>query len=292
MGTHPGRSSPVTVLLSRRILPRLAILLLVAGLAFAAGWWFARPAPDWFSAPTTYPAGAEGTLARYGRQLIDETNLHIGPGASEAAMRFAGNNLTCGACHLDSGARRYGLSLVSSFAAFPRYLSDGSIQTLADRINQCMENSMNGRPLLEGGREMAAFVAYIKLLGRGTPTGVEVRGTGLPPLAAPAQTPNAVRGKVVYDRSCAACHRPDGLGERKGPTNSAGYTITPLWGPDSFNADAGMAHLATAAAFVRGNMPYGVTANEPLLETQDAWDVATYMLAQPRPGHKTDRPPE
>ncbi len=93
----------------------------------------------------------------------------------------------------------------------------------------------------------------------------------------------AKRGEGLYAQYCATCHRPDGLGERRGPTDTDGYTVTPLWGPDSFNAAAGMARLPTAAAFVRANMPYGVTANEPLLSAQQAWDVAAYMLAQPRP---------
>lgn len=284
MGARSGRSSPVTAIAYGRALG-LVLLAIVTGLGFAVGRWFATAPSPRFRAPgpADYPPGVEGELAQYGRQLIDETNRHVGPGAADPALRLAGNNLTCGACHLDSGARRFGLPLVSSFASFPRYLPDGSVMTLANRINQCMTRSMNGRPLPESSRGMAAFIAYIKLLGRGTPIGVEFPGTGIPPLPDPAQPPDGARGRVVYAQYCATCHRPDGLGERRGPTDTDGYTVTPLWGPDSFNAAAGMARLPTAAAFVRANMPYGVTANEPLLSAQQAWDVAAYMLAQPRP---------
>jgi len=62
-----------------------------------------------------------------------------------------------------------------------------------------------------------------------------------------------------------------------------GYSIPPLWGDDSFNAAAGMAKLAHAAAFVRTNMPFGVRYQDPVLSVQQAWDVAAYMLSKPRP---------
>ena len=62
-----------------------------------------------------------------------------------------------------------------------------------------------------------------------------------------------------------------------------GYFIPPLWGDDSFNAAAGMAKLAYAAAYVRTNMPFGVRYQDPVLTVQQAWDVAAYMISKPRP---------
>ena len=59
--------------------------------------------------------------------------------------------------------------------------------------------------------------------------------------------------------------------------------IPPLWGDDSFNAAAGMAKLAYAAAYIRANMPFGVRYLDPVLSEQQAWDVAAFMISKPRP---------
>jgi len=57
----------------------------------------------------------------------------------------------------------------------------------------------------------------------------------------------------------------------------------PLWDDDSFNAAAGMAKLAYAAAYIRANMPFGVRYLDPVLSEQQAWNVAAFMISKPRP---------
>ena len=47
-----------------------------------------------------------------------------------------------------------------------------------------------------------------------------------------------------------------------------------------------MARAITAAQFVHANMPLGTTYEAPVLSVADAFDVAAYIEAQPRP-HKT-----
>jgi len=64
-----------------------------------------------------------------------------------------------------------------------------------------------------------------------------------------------------------------------------GYRFPPLWGPDSFNDGAGMARLITFANFIHFNMPHGVDYLNPQLSPEQAWDIAAYVLSQPRP-HK------
>jgi thiosulfate dehydrogenase len=59
--------------------------------------------------------------------------------------------------------------------------------------------------------------------------------------------------------------------------------IPPLWGSDSFNDGAGMARLITAANFIHFNMPHGTDYLHPQLTVEQAWDVAAYMISQPRP---------
>jgi thiosulfate dehydrogenase len=69
-----------------------------------------------------------------------------------------------------------------------------------------------------------------------------------------------------------------------GSLNDArGYLFPPLWGPDSYNDGAGMDHYPRIVGFVRRNMPRGVDPLHPQLTLQQAWDVAAYVLAMPRP---------
>jgi thiosulfate dehydrogenase len=97
----------------------------------------------------------------------------------------------------------------------------------------------------------------------------------------PARAADPGRGSQIYAQVCAACHGPDGLGQRAdaGP----GYQFPPLGGPDSFNNGTGMGRLLTAAAYAMHNMPIGTTYNAPVLSEADAYDVAAYVVSMKRP---------
>lgn len=143
---------------------------------------------------------------------------------------------------------------------------------------------MNGKPLPVEGREMKAFVAYIHFLSTGIPVGERVRGQGMARFQAPARAADPVRGQRVYAAKCVQCHGADGAGKRIVESDSGqGYLYPPLWGPDSFNNGAGMARLLTAAAFIRVNMPQGATVEKPQVTDDEAYDVAAFVLDQPRP---------
>jgi thiosulfate dehydrogenase len=219
----------------------------------------------------------------YGRRLITETYAFIGPEVSDPGMRFAGNNLACQNCHLDAGHVSGGLALTGVSTKYPLTQPDGRVETLADRVNGCMQRSMNGKPLPEDGKEMEAILAYLDMVTR------EAGSYGNPvedpkPLATPATTPDPVRGASLYASHCTACHGADGAGQRNGrPGDALGYLHPPVWGSDSFNAAAGMHRVATLAAFTHANMPLGATLEGPMLTEQDAWDIAAYIEAQPRP---------
>ena len=233
-------------------------------------------------------AHAEGAIDRieavhYGRRLVAETYALIGPEVADPAMRFAGNNLACASCHLDAGTRAHGLALVGVSGKYPKPLPGGGTESLADRVNGCMTRSMNGRPLPEDGAEMAAVVAYLEQLTTDAGT-FDFPAEDPAPLPPPAAPPDAARGAPLYLAECAACHRADGSGMRNGrPGDALGYLHPPLWGPDSFNAAAGMHQRATAASFIHDNMPLGATAAAPVLPPADAWDIAAFLEAQPRP---------
>lgn len=273
---------------SGRSVRTLAIFVGAAISGLVAGYLLWGRAVDWYAVPDVVKLkeSPENDLIRYGHALIVDTAGQIGKYAEDADKRYAGNDLSCVNCHLNAGLQPFAAPFVSTFATFPMMVDDQVI-TLTERINGCMRRSMNGKNLPVSGREMEAIIAYIKYLGHNTPQGVRVRGMGLLTLKDAPAAPDATRGETVYAKLCTSCHMPDGQGERKA-SPAAGYSIPPLWGDDSFNAGAGMAKLAYAAAYIRANMPFTINYEDPVLNLQQAWDVAAFMVSKKRPPAPTE----
>jgi thiosulfate dehydrogenase len=246
-----------------------------------------RPALPVWTVPEVgaLPNDAYGQMVRRGRDLITATYAHIGPEVPDPSKRYAGNNLACTNCHLSAGTKKFGLPLFGLYWEFPQYdRRTGEQISLEDRLNSCMTRSMNGRPLPPEAPEMQAMVGYIRFLTTGVPPGQTVPGHGAGKMPELARAADPARGKDVYVRACSFCHGPNGQGIRRSlPSTDLGYMVPPLWGNDSFNDGAGMARLITAANFVHFNMPHGADYLNPQLSPEDAWDVAAYMLSQPRP---------
>jgi thiosulfate dehydrogenase len=228
-----------------------------------------------------------GRLVRRGRDLITATYAHIGPEVSDPAKRYAGNNLACGNCHLEAGTKNFGLPIFGLYEEFPKYSArSGAEITIVERVNSCMTRSMNGRDMPADVPEMQAMVAYVKFLSTGVPAGQRIPGLGAGKIPELDRAADPARGRAVYVAQCQGCHNTDGSGIRRSlPTTDLGYIVPPLWGPDSFNDGAGMNRLITAANFVHSDMPRGADYLNPLLSTSDAWDVAGFIVSQPRP-HK------
>lgn len=223
-----------------------------------------------------------GRLVKYGYALFTDTANEIGPTVSDPTRRFAGNNLTCQNCHLQGGTQPYAMPLIGIWGQFPQYRArEGAVDTLEDRINGCMERSLNGLALPPGGREMRALSSYMRWLSTGVPDGTKLVGAGTLKIKEPSRAANPGHGAEVFSRLCAACHGPDGSGQRA--QAGAGYQFPPLWGPDSYNNGAGMSRLLTAAAYAMHNMPIGTVFNAPLLTDEEAYDVAAYVINQNRP---------
>lgn len=223
-----------------------------------------------------------GTLVKYGYTLFTDTANEIGPTVSDPTRRFAGNNLACQNCHLQGGTQPYAMPLIGVWGQFPQYRArEGAVDTLEDRINGCMERSMNGRPLPLESREMRAFSSYMRWLSTDIPDGAKLVGAGTLRIKEPARAADLGHGAQIFYQTCAACHGSDGLGQRA--QIGAGYQFPPLWGPDSYNIGAGMSRLLTAAAYAMHNMPVGTTFNAPVLTDEDAYDVAGYLISQKRP---------
>ncbi|MFG1360414.1 c-type cytochrome [Xanthobacter pseudotagetidis] len=231
------------------------------------------------------PDDAFGRLARFGRSIVLATPRHIGPDAADPAMRFAGNNLACGNCHLNAGTKKFGLPLVAASADYPAYSSrSGAPATIEDRINGCMTRSMNGRPMPSDAKPTRALVAYLKVLASGLPADARIVGAGAGAIPELDRAADPARGAQVFARTCVVCHGSEGQGVRRNVADASfGYGVPPLWGSDSFNDGAGMNRLITAANFMHDNMPNGTYWLMPILAPADAWDVAAFVLSKPRP---------
>ena len=229
------------------------------------------------------PAGAPAIATEdYGRRLIAETAALLGPDHMDPAMRYSGSRLACGSCHLGTGTTPGTLSLLQTIEHYPRFSARaGDMTDIEDRINECMQRSMNGRPLPFDSAEMKAMATYIRSLGsRYAAMGASQRTAVEPaPFKAPDRAANLGSGQAVFAARCALCHGGDGLGLRATTRPADGYVFPPLWGPDSFNDGAGMHRVLTAARFVKARMPLGNAD----LTSDEAFDVAAYMNAQPRP---------
>lgn len=217
------------------------------------------------------PAGPMGASIRRGRALFAATR--------DSLPEHVGNDLRCTSCHLDDGTRPYAAPWVGVYSRFPQYRSrNAKVNVVQDRINDCIQRSLGGRPLPEGGRDMADMIAYLAFLSRGVAPPGEVPGQGFQTLQ--PMVGDTVRGARVYLAQCARCHGGQGQGmANPDPSGHPGY-YPPLWGPRSFTIGAGMARVRTAAAFIHANMPFDRPGT---LSEQEAFDVAAYMTSRPRP---------
>lgn len=243
----------------------LALLTAVSLPALCQSTTLAMPVPD----EASIPNGPMGKAIKRGKTLLTDTHKQL--------PRNVGNGLNCTSCHLNGGTSAFASPWVGLTGAFPEYRSrGGKVISLQERVNDCFQRSMNGKPLAYDSTEMNAIMAYMKWLSAGVPTGTSVPGRGFEKIDA-SLVPDRQHGKAVYAAQCASCHGSDGQGT-KNP--QGGYIFPPVWGKDSFNVGAGMARMFTAAAFVKHNMPLGQGGT---LSAQEAVDVAAYFTQQPRP---------
>ena len=219
--------------------------------------------------PDAIPTDPLGASIRLGLAILTDTQSH--------AKAYVGNGLNCVSCHLDAGRTAYAAPLVGLTGMFPEYRGrTGGVESLEQRINDCFKRSMNGRVLPSGSAEMIGLLAYTAWLSQGVPTGTEVVGRGFRDIVAPAK-PDPANGKKLFAQKCAACHGANGQGT---PGAGGAFVFPPLWGPRSFNTGAGMSRISIAAAFVQAKMPLGAGGT---LTDQEAYDIAAYFTAQPRP---------
>ncbi|MBP9899727.1 MAG: c-type cytochrome [Gemmatimonadales bacterium] len=212
------------------------------------------------------PEGPLGISIRRGRALLIDTH--------DSLPSYATSSLNCTSCHLDGGRRANAAPLTGVHGRFPAYLSRaGAVVSLEDRVNYCFTRSLSGNRLPSDSREMQDIIAYLAFLSHGAPSGAPAPAPAIAGI--PVLQPDPTAGKTVYTTVCASCHGADGAG-----IGGAMPRAPALWGPRSYSIGASMARVERAASFIRHNMPFGAPGT---LTDQQAWDVAAYIDAQPRP---------
>ena len=214
------------------------------------------------------PADSLGNAIRRGKALLIDTR--------DSLPAYATSSLNCTSCHLDGGRRLNAAPLTGVNARFPAYLTRaGAVVSLEDRINYCFTRSLSGNRLSSDSREMRDIVAYLAFLSRGAPMGGTLGNPGMKAIS--VKLPDPAAGAALYATTCASCHGTDGAG---GGIAGSVPRAPALWGPRSFSIGASMARVERAAAFIQHNMPFGAPGT---LTDQQAWDVAAYINAKPRP---------
>lgn len=230
------------------------------------------------------PEGRKGQQIKYGYKLVSETPKWMGPMVESENLKFAGNNLACKNCHLDNGTKPGAASWVGITNEYPQFRArENKKGTIEERINGCMERSMNGQPLPVESSQMKAIVAYMEWLSEDVPRNLSPEYQGFPSLKIPNIAADPVVGKQIYIKECQVCHAEDGQGVKMAD-ETKGYQFPPVWGLDSYNHGAGMNRVITAAQFIKGNMPHGqATWNNPKLTDEEALHVAAYIDSFNRP---------
>lgn len=240
--------------------------------------------PGLYVAPSIYLdnelQGEEREKVIYGEELIANTTRYLGPHGS--VMQIT-NGMNCQNCHLQAGKKTWGNNYSAVFSTYPKYRDrSGSIETIPKRVNDCIERSLNGKPLDSTSKEMQSIIAYMRWLGKGVKKGEKPAGVGINELPYLDRPADPEKGRLVYTSKCQTCHLANGQGQLK--PNGIGYLYPPLWGEKSYNTGAGLFRLSRFAGFVKDNMPFDqATHYMPVLSVEEAWDVAAFVNSQPRP---------
>ena len=237
----------------------------------------------WSGADTSRLASLNDSLEaviRYGRELIANTSHYLG---QQGTVMRNTNGLNCQNCHLDAGTRPWGNNYGAVWSTYPKFRArSGGLESVAKRVNDCVERSLNGTALDTNGREMRSILTYMEWLGTGIARDEKPKGTGIVDMAYLDRAADPEKGAAVYLTKCSSCHGKDGQGMLKADGRTQQYP--PLWGPLSYNHGAGLYRLSRFAGYVKNNMPQGATYASPQLTDEEAWDVAAFVNSQPRPG--------
>jgi thiosulfate dehydrogenase len=121
-------------------------------------------------------------------------------------------------------------------------------------------------------------------LGKNVPKGKSPAGSGIKKITFIDRPADTLKGRMVFESNCVTCHRENGQGVLN--ADSTEYVYPPLWGDHSYTMGAGLFRVSTFAGYAYCNMPFGkASAAAPVLTNEQAWDVAAYINAKPRPSY-------
>ncbi|HLK27762.1 MAG TPA: c-type cytochrome [Puia sp.] len=239
------------------------------------------PIENFWVAPDTnsIPHDEEGDMIRYGKLLISNTAFYLGP---KGKISHSTNGMNCQNCHLNAGTKPFGNNYGGVFSTYPKFRERrGAVETVVQRVNDCLERSLNGNPLDSNSHEMLSILAYMKWLGKDVAKGQKPKGCSIQQLTFLNRAADEQKGKIVYDAKCTKCHLTNGQGQMN--ADNITYLYPPLWGEHSYNTGAGLYRLSRFAGYVKDNMPFGATHQNSQLTVEEAWDVAAYVNSQARP---------
>jgi len=192
--------------------------------------------------------------------------------------------MNCQNCHLNAGTKLFSNDFAGFIVTYPKFNPrSGKIDMPAKRIAECFERSLNGTVPDTNKKEVQAMLAYMKWVGRDVKKGQKLFGPAVEKLNFMDHPADPVKGKLVFVQKCQSCHGKNGEGVLA--PDKITYTNPPLWGAQSYNDGAGMYRITKFAGFVKNNMPFGATYQNPQLTDEEAWNVAAFVNSQPRP-HK------
>ncbi len=290
------------------MLTKLVIFLLLAMLFILVAWLYGDPLKNEFSAQQIHKELADSITSKvpeeifwsspdlnsiqdvalraqidYGKELIAHTSRYLGP---KGLVMQATNGMNCQNCHLEAGTKIFGNNYSAVASTYPKFRPrSGAIEDIHKRVNDCLERSLNGKPLDTLSREMKAIKAYITFLGTKVKKGEKPNGAGLKDISYLNRAADPAKGKVVYTTKCVSCHMVDGQGQLS--TEGHEYTYPPLWGIHSYNDGAGLYRISNFAKYIKYNMPVGTSHTNPILSDEEAWDVAAFVNSKDRPHLKT-----
>jgi len=243
------------------------------------------PAPD----TNNIPKDKFGEMVRYGRQLIVNTALYIGPDGS--AGKYLGNKMNCTNCHQDAGTKPHSFSLMLSHEKYPQYRArEGKVLSLAERVNNCVMRPHSGKPLPLDSKEMIAFLSYLKWINSTLKPADKLKaGFDNLDINFPDMAGSPERGAKLYNEKCLRCHGAGGNGQFN--AGEATYLYPPLWGNFGYQPGSSMHRVIKQARWLKANMPFdSATWNKPVLTDAEAIDIASFVnddRIHTRPNPKT-----
>lgn len=236
--------------------------------------------PQWVVPDTNQLSNTkDAKLIKYGRSLIVNTSYFLGP---KGIIAHKSNGINCQSCHLNAGTKNWGNNFSLVVSSYPKFKErSGAMETIVKKVEDCFERSLNGKKIDSNGREMKAFVAYLKWIGKNVKKGTKPQGSGIEELPFLNRAADTLKGRMVYESKCKTCHGKNGEGILN--RTALTYIYPPLWGVNSYNIGASIYRVSKFAGYVKNNMPFGADYKNKQLTDEEAWDVAAFVNSQYHP---------